>query len=93
MTNSRADAAVLDGARKLSKPRGLTVLVTESGALERLEVADCSVLLYPANALADGLGGLWLRHRDSEGIDLVSLVGQTTPTGTTKEIVVGIETR
>jgi len=80
MTDSRVDTAVLTGAQKLTNPHGTTVLVTESGAVERLEVDDCSILLYPASALADGLGGLWLRVRNAEATTAVSLVGQTTPT-------------
>ena len=39
-----------------------------------------SVLLFPANPLADGPGGLWLRSRTPTGIDLVSLLGQNAPT-------------
>ena len=44
-------------------------------------MTGCSVLLYPANALADGLAGLWLRRRDDSGGRLISLLGQNTPTG------------
>lgn len=54
--------------------------MTGSGALERLEVAECSVLLYPASALADGLGGLWLRRRGRSGVVPISLIGQSAPT-------------
>jgi hypothetical protein len=92
MTDFRTDTAVFNGARKLSKPLGLTVLVTELGAFERLEVADRSVLLFRACAVADGLGRPWLCRRDSDGINAVSLVGQIMPIGTT-ELVAGIQTR
>ena len=74
------DATVLTGARPLRNRHGVSALVTASGSLERLEVAGCSVLLYPASALADGLAGLWLRRRDVSGVHLISLVGQIAPT-------------
>jgi cellobiose phosphorylase len=80
MTGSAADAAVLSDAGELKNDHGLTALSTQSGTLERLEVDGCSVLLYPASALADGPAGLWLRRRTSTGVVPIPLLGQTSAT-------------
>ena len=80
MVDTRRDIAVHGGPRQLRNPSGITALLTESGTLERLEAAGTSVLLFPANPLADGAGGLWLRSRTPLGIDPVSLLGQNAPT-------------
>ncbi len=64
---------------ELSNAHGVTVSFVETGSLERLEVDGTSVLLYPASPLEDGLGGLWLRRRDHGVGDLISLVGQSSP--------------
>jgi 1,2-beta-oligoglucan phosphorylase len=61
----------------------VAVSFVETGVLERLDVGECAVLLYPASALEDGLGGLWLRRRRGQDIDVVSLIGQTSPSSVT----------
>ncbi len=80
MVDIRSDTAVLGGSQQLQSPYEVAVLLTESGSVERLDVAGVSVPLFPANPLADGAGGLWLRRRGPAGLLSVSLLGQTTPT-------------
>lgn len=81
MTGSHGGIASHSGGRQLSNAHGVGVLLTDGGTCERLEVAGCSVLLYPASPLTDGPAGLWLRRRFATGIDLVPLTGQLAVTG------------
>jgi CRISPR-associated protein Csx3 len=48
---------------------------TRSGALQRLEVDDRSLLMYPADELEAGPANLYLRIRRDEGVESVALIG------------------
>jgi cellobiose phosphorylase len=54
---------------------GMTAKFTTSGVLQRLEVGDRSLLMYPADELEAGPANLYLRIRHGEGAESVALMG------------------
>jgi 1,2-beta-oligoglucan phosphorylase len=59
----------------VSSRSGMAARFTRSGALQRLEVGDRSLLLYPADELEAGPANLYLRIRGVKGAESVALTG------------------
>uniref|UniRef100_UPI0025D5AD9E cellobiose phosphorylase n=1 Tax=Lapillicoccus sp. TaxID=1909287 RepID=UPI0025D5AD9E len=58
---------------------GVSARWTRSGSLTSLEFDGLSLLLHPASEVEDGLAQLVLRKRSPSGIQIVSLLGLSTP--------------
>lgn len=58
---------------------GIKAQFTTSGVLRRLDVADRSILLYPADELEAGPANLYLRVRGDTGCEAVPLLGPGSP--------------
>jgi len=59
----------------VGSPSGIRAQFTTSGVLQRLDVGDRSLLMYPADELESGPANLYLRIRKDEGAEAVALIG------------------
>lgn len=80
MTTTRTLAAnAINGAQSCTNPFDTRLLLAESGAIERFEVDDRSLLQYAGSPMADGVLGIWVRDRGTGGVHPISVFGQTSP--------------
>lgn len=77
--NLVSDHKIEPSPRSVSSRSGIKAQFTTSGVLQRLDVGDRSILLYPADELEAGPANLYLRVRGYDGYEAAALLGPGSP--------------